>query len=106
MDNITSVYSYHTFFFPFVYSESKSFEEMCDFFEQQEHWKNADFQSVSSLREREYYIQENENIENGLSEEQKKEREKQQKKHISDSLRWDYRRSRHLSVNRPRSLCM
>ena len=90
MDNITSVYSYHTFFFLFVYSKSKSFEKMCDFFEQQEHWKNADFQSVSSLREREYYIQENENIENGLSEEQKKEREKQQKKHISDSLRWDY----------------
>lgn len=105
MDNITSVYSYHTFFFPFVYSKSKSFEEMCDFFEKQEHWKNADFQSVSSLREREYYIQENENnIENGLSEEQKKEREKQQKKHISDSLRWDYQTFQYFNPSARRAL--
>ena len=107
-DEKNSVYSYHTFFFPFVYNESKTFAQMCKLFEQQEHWENADFQSISSLREKDYYISGNENIEenieNGLSEEQKKEKAKQQKKHISDSLRWDYQTFQYFNIPARRAI--
>ena len=93
MDNITSVYSYHTFFFPFVYGESKSFKDMCDLLEQQKYWKRADFQSVSSLREREYYIQgDEENLSND------------QRKDISNSLRWDYQTFQYFNLPVRRAL--